>query len=101
MLADFLAEFTPIPEEQIENLNCFSDVPTWKLYVDDASNEQGRAGLILTSPQGYNLEYTLRFNFQASNNEAEYEVLIGGLNLALSMYAQQVIIHSGSQLVVK
>ena len=39
-----------------------------------------RAGLILTSPEGIDLEYALRFGFQASNNEAEYEAVIAGLN---------------------
>ena len=47
------------------------------------------------------MEYALRFNFQASNKEAEYETLIAGLNLALSMDAQKIVIYSDSQLVVK
>ncbi|GKB67579.1 reverse transcriptase domain-containing protein [Tanacetum coccineum] len=34
-----------------------------------------RAGLILTSPEGTEFTYALRFQFTASNNEAEYEVL--------------------------
>ena len=44
-------------------------------------------GLILTSSDGIEVEYTLRFEFQAFNNEAEYEVVIAGLNLAHSMEA--------------
>ena len=47
------------------------------------------------------MEYTLRFGFQASNNEAEYEAVIAGLNLTLSMEADQLEICSDSQLVVK
>ena len=43
----------------------------------------------------------LIFGFQASNNEAEYEVVIVGLNLAHSMEADQVEVCSDSQLVVK
>ena len=35
------------------------------------------------------MEYELKFGFQASNNEAEYEVVIAGLNLAHSMEADQ------------
>ena len=35
-------------------------------------------GLILTSPDGIDVEYALRFGFQASNNEAEYEAVIVG-----------------------
>ena len=58
-------------------------------------------GLILTSPDRIDVEYALRFGFQASNNEAEYEVVIVGLNLAHSMDADQLEICSDSQLVVK
>ena len=47
------------------------------------------------------MEYALIFGFQASNNEAKYEVVIAGLNLAHSMEADQLEVSSDSQLVVK
>ena len=47
------------------------------------------------------MEYTLIFGFQAFNNEAEYEAVIVGLNLAHSMEANQLEICNDSQLVVK
>ena len=47
------------------------------------------------------IEYALRFRFRASNNEAEYEAVIAGLNLAHSMEVDQLEICSDSQLVVK
>nr|GEX16031.1 reverse transcriptase domain-containing protein [Tanacetum cinerariifolium] len=37
------------------------------------------AGLILTNPEGMEFTYALRFMFDATNNEAEYEALITGL----------------------
>ena len=47
------------------------------------------------------MEYILRFRFQASNSEVEYEAVIARLNLAHSMEADQLEICSDSQLVVK
>ena len=47
------------------------------------------------------MEYALRFGFQASNNEVEYEAFIVGLNLTHSMEADQLEVCSDSQLVVK
>ena len=47
------------------------------------------------------MEYALKFEFQASNSEAEYEAVIVGLNLAHSMEADQLEVCSDSQLVVK
>ena len=47
------------------------------------------------------MEYALKFGFQASNNEVEYEVVIAGLNLAHFMEADQLEVSRDSQLVVK
>ena len=70
--------------------------------MDGATNANGSgAGLILTSPDGIDVEYAPRFRFQASNKEAEYEAVIAGLNLAHSMEADQLEVCSDSQLVVK
>ena len=78
------------------------DLPIWKLSVDGAANAQGSGvGLILTSPEGIDIEYALRFGFQASNNEAEYDAVITGLNLAHSMEVDQLEVCSDSKLVVK
>ena len=46
------------------------------------------------------MHYPLRFSFQASNNEAEYEALIAGLQLAKEMKVESLEIYSDSQLVV-
>ena len=77
-------EFTSA--EPTENTQTTTDIPIWRLSVDGVANAQGSgARLILTSPEGIDIEYALRFGFQASNNEAEYEAVIAGLNLAHSM----------------
>ena len=73
-----------------------------ELSFDGAANAQGSgAGLILTSLDGIDTEYALRFGFRASNNEAEYETVIVGLNLAHFMEADQLEVSNDSQLVVK
>ena len=88
--------------ESTEATQLTPDLPIWRLSVDGAANAQGSgAGLILTSPEGIDVEYALRFDFQASNKEAEYEAVIVGLNLAHSMEADQLEVSSDSQLVVK
>ena len=99
-LAEFIMEFTPTQSTEATQLA--PDLPIWRLSVDRAANAQGSgAGLILTSPDGIDTEYALKFGFQASNNEAEYEVFIAGLNLAHFMEADQLEVSNGSQLVVK
>ena len=97
-------KFTPsnTSTKPIKTTQLAPDLPIWRLSVDGAANSQGSgAGLILTSPDGIDVEYALRFGFRASNNEAEYEAVIVGLNLAHSIEADQLEICSDSQLVVK
>ena len=100
VLADFVMEF--ISTEPAENAQMPTDLPIWKLSVDGATNAQGSgAGLILTFSEGIDIVYALIFKFQASNNEAEYEAVIAGLNLAHSLEIDQLKVYSDSQLVVR
>ena len=100
VLADFVMEFTSAALD--ENDQNMTDLPIWKLSVDGASNAQGSgAGLVLTSPEGIDIEYALIFGFQASKNMAEYEAVIAGLYLAHSLEVDQLEVYSDSQLVVR
>ena len=100
VLADFVMEFTSA--EPAKNAQTSTDLPIWKFSIAGATKAQGSgAGLILTSPEGIDIEYVLIFGFQASNNESEYEAVIAGLNLAHSLEIDQLEICSDSQLVVR
>nr|GEX43194.1 reverse transcriptase domain-containing protein [Tanacetum cinerariifolium] len=82
ILADFLVDKpddAPPEASVIETLQ-----ESWTLFTDGSSCiDRSGAGLILTSPEGTELTYALRFQFTASNNEAEYEALIAGLRIAV------------------
>jgi hypothetical protein len=45
----------------------------------------GGAGVVLISPRGEQLKYVFQILFEVSNNEAEYEALLHGLHLAVSL----------------
>ncbi|GJV62791.1 reverse transcriptase domain-containing protein [Tanacetum coccineum] len=83
ILVDFIVErpeddFPDTPMEAEEELS-----DPWILFTDGSSCVDGsRAGLILTDPEGGEFTYALRFRFEATNNEAEYEALIAGLKIA-------------------
>ncbi|XP_050217725.1 uncharacterized protein LOC126668580 [Mercurialis annua] len=80
VLADFIAETTASdqPEEPDEQLL------QWVLEVDGASNLEGSgAGVVLKGPHGVILRSSVKFDFPASNNAAEYEALLIGLRMEL------------------
>ncbi|GKC50781.1 reverse transcriptase domain-containing protein, partial [Tanacetum coccineum] len=57
------------------------------------------AGLILTNPEGVEFTYAMRFRFEATNNEAEYEALIAGLRIAEQMGVKNLQANVDSRLV--
>ena len=59
------------------------------------------AGIVLTSPKGDKLRYMLQIHFAASNNVAEYEVLIQGLRLAKELGIRRILCYGDSNLVVQ
>ncbi|XP_071713585.1 uncharacterized protein [Rutidosis leptorrhynchoides] len=73
---------------------------TWDLFTDGASCAEGDgAGLVLASPSGEEHTYALRFNFDVTNNEAEYEALLAGLNISRKMDITKLRAFTDSQLV--
>ena len=65
-----------------------------------SSEERARAGVMLISPEGHRILCALKFNFPATNNEAEYEALLAGLCLTKEVQAEALVIFSDSQLVI-
>ncbi|XP_058180125.1 uncharacterized protein LOC131298668 [Rhododendron vialii] len=73
----------------------------WRMTVDGASNvHRAGAGIVLVSPSGTVHESVVSIGYPAMNNEAEYEALIAGLQLALRLDADSVHIFCDSQLIV-
>ncbi|RVW67386.1 hypothetical protein CK203_061268 [Vitis vinifera] len=54
------------------------------LRVDGASRSSGSEWALLQSPTGH-LEQAIRLGFLPPNNEAEYEAILSGLDLALAL----------------
>ena len=94
VLADFLVEI-PQPD------TCSDEKGWWTFCVDRASRQSGaEIGLQLTSPIGERIKQEVLLGFSVSNNESEYEAMIVGLELALAVGANNLLIRSDSQLVV-
>ena len=68
--------------------------------VDGSRGEHGSgAGVIIRSPESVEVSYAVKFDFQLTNNQAEYEAFITGLGLAHALQAERVEIRADSQLV--
>ena len=56
--------------------------------------------LVLVSPERITIEKSLRLNFLATNNEAEYETLLMGMMMVQKMGGKAMRVFSDSKLVV-
>ncbi|XP_075665374.1 uncharacterized protein LOC142635042 [Castanea sativa] len=94
ILADFVAEFTTAEEQGAE------ETPTFRIHTDGSSNKHvGGVGVVLHTLEGDKIECMIRLDFPTTNNEAEYEALVAGLELAIATGAKKAIVYSDSQIV--
>ena len=94
---DFLAEWQehqiPAPVNRSEH---------WITYFDGSLKlEGGGAGVLFISSKGEQLKYILQILFNVSNNEAEYEALLHGLHLAISLGIERLLVCGDSLLIVQ
>ncbi|KAL2235761.1 UNVERIFIED_CONTAM: Retrovirus-related Pol polyprotein from transposon [Sesamum indicum] len=97
ILADFVIELANHPNLPIV---VEERTPKWMLHVDGASNaNNGGAGVWIQGPKGVEIEVAVRLAFPVTNNEAEYEALILGLELAFQAGAKDLEVFTDSQLI--
>ncbi|XP_058223098.1 uncharacterized protein LOC131332816 [Rhododendron vialii] len=105
-LADFLADH-PIPAEwelseelPDEEVMVVEVHPPWTMYFDGASHQSGvGAGVVFVSPEGDVLPYAFTLTQNCSNNEAEYQALILGLEMAVEAKHLQLKVYGDSMLI--
>ena len=114
-IADFLAEraneeYEPMsfefPDEdlmailQIEKEESPED-DGWKMYFDGASNALGRGvGAVLISPERNHCPFTAKLRFDCTNNVAEYEACVMGLQTSIEKKIKKLTVYSDSALVI-
>ena len=73
----------------------------WIVNVDGSSMlYAGGIGFLLKSLEGDKLKYATRLQYQTTNNEAQYEALLKGLELAKSLGVESVVVQRDSQLII-
>ena len=94
IVADFIAEYTQSESKGPEGLK------QWSIHTDGSSNQgTGGVGVVIQTPEGDKIECMIRLDFPMTNNEAEYEALVAGLDLAKAAGAENMIVHCDSQVI--
>ncbi|XP_028085335.1 uncharacterized protein LOC114286368 [Camellia sinensis] len=118
-LADFLAAHpipddsplvTDLPDEEVMQVEIQKG---WKMYFDGASrspdgkkqenpkNNKAGIGIVFVTSDNAIITHSFALSEECSNNEAEYEAVIAGLELALQIPIEELSIYGDSELVVK
>ena len=93
-MADFIAEYTQSEDKGAEGHRL------WSIHTDGSSTQRaGGAGVVIQTPEGDKIECMIRLDFPTTNNEAKYEALVAGLDLAKAAGAENMIMHCDSQVV--
>ena len=91
IVVDIIAEYTQPEDKGAEGQKL------WSIHTDGSSNQHsGGAGVVILTPKGDKIKCMIRLDFPTTNNEAEYEALVAGLDLAKAAGAKNMIIHCDS-----
>ncbi|KAL2241094.1 UNVERIFIED_CONTAM: Retrovirus-related Pol polyprotein from transposon [Sesamum indicum] len=97
VLTDFITELSGGLKEPEAADHPYSK---WMLHVDGSSNaNNGGAGMLIQGPRGIEMEVAAQLSFPVTNNEAEYEALVLGLELAYEAGARDLEVFTDSQLI--
>ena len=96
VLADFVAEWmeAELPKE-------YDTYSNWVMHFDGSKMLTGLGpGVVLMSPTGDTVQYVLQIMYTDSNNAAEYEALLHGLWMAISMGIQRLEVRGDLNLAI-
>ncbi|KAK2395721.1 hypothetical protein QL285_057430 [Trifolium repens] len=97
IVADFIVDHSLIEMPQD-----YVDIQPWILYFDGSKHKHGTGiGILIISPTQVPTKFKYKINGLCSNNEAEYEALITGLEILKDLGAKNIKIRGDSELVLK
>lgn len=74
---------------------------TWHMHFDGAfSKTEKGAGIVIESPTNKEFNFSYRLEFNATNNVAEYEALLLGLELCKDKNIKRLIVRGDSDLII-
>ena len=93
-LADFVVEFITTKQDPESGY--------WTMYTNGSvASGIGGVGVILFSPKKDILKYGVKLQFPTTNNEAKYEAILMGLQVAKALGVRNLKLNTDSKLMTK
>ena len=85
------------PDENILDI----ELGMWKMYFHEAINQYGNGiGILLITPKGSHIPLVIKLNIEATNNMAEYEACIAGMEALQELGVKVAKVFEDSTLVI-
>jgi ribonuclease HI len=95
-LVDFIADWTPGAQEEEAN----KDAKAWTVFCDSSWGTCGAgAAAVLVAPSKVRTCYAVKLDFSCTNNIAEYEALLLGLQKLKAMGIRRAVLKTDSQVI--
>jgi len=106
-ISDFLADHAVTESSNTDTLTFpdedifHTELETWDLYFDGASNHRGcGVGILIISPEGGHTPLSIKLDFYVTNNGAEYEACLYGFQAAIGLQIKRLRVHGDSSLII-
>jgi ribonuclease HI len=96
-----MGTYAVLSEEDVHAPPSESEEMVWSMDFDGAKSKSGSgAGVLLCDSKGNAIPFSFRLEFPNTNNMAEYEALVQGLQKALGLGIRHLLVSGDSELVV-
>ena len=96
-----MGTYTVLSKEAVHVPPCELEEMMWSMDFDGAKSKNGSgAGVLLCDSKGNAIPFSFRLEFSNTNNMAEYEALVQGLQKALGLGISHLLVRGDSKLVV-
>jgi ribonuclease HI len=100
VVSDFIVEHRINDTHKLDM--SYLTITPWTLYFDGSVCNEGQGiGIVLASPSDVSFDFSSRLKIYCTNNQAEYEALLFGLELLNCMGVKHVRAFGDSQLIVQ
>ncbi|XP_057990614.1 uncharacterized protein LOC131172992 [Hevea brasiliensis] len=98
---DYEALDFKFPDEYINAVDAEGPNDVWEMHFDGAVNLAGnRIGAVLVAPDGKHFPIAVKLRFGCTNNVAEYEACMSGLQAAIEMKIKKLEVYGDSTLII-
>ena len=99
---EFDCNIVDLVSDVVSNANSIGVGSFWILYFDGSKTLKGSgAGCVLIDPEKDKHFLSCRLEFECTNNTAEYEALVQGLQKAIELKVKNLKVYQGSEIIVK